>query len=73
MFGVFCPYFGSSYTLKKKVKHFLVFLTMIIIIAAVYGNDFITSTKEKYCTLKVVWRARINNQSRFIAPKKKPI
>jgi hypothetical protein len=32
-------------TLKKKVKLFLVFLTMIIIIAAVYGNEFITRTK----------------------------
>jgi hypothetical protein len=31
--------------IKKDVKLFLVFLMMIIIIAAVYGNEFITRTK----------------------------
>jgi hypothetical protein len=30
--------------IKKEVKLFLVFLMIIIIIAAIYGNEFITSS-----------------------------
>jgi hypothetical protein len=42
----FCVYLESSCKLKKKEKLILVFLTMIIIIAARYGSAFI-STKKK--------------------------
>jgi hypothetical protein len=39
-------YLENSYTLKKKVKLFILFFTMKIIIAAVYGNEFVTSSQD---------------------------
>jgi hypothetical protein len=50
IFVIFCLYLESSYTLKLKIKLFLVFLTIIIIRAAEYGNEFrarIKTTKKK--------------------------
>jgi hypothetical protein len=40
-FGLFCIHSESSYTLTKIVNLILAFLTMIIIIATGYGNEFI--------------------------------
>jgi hypothetical protein len=65
-------YFWSFFLhAKEKTKLFLVFLTIKILIAAIYGKKFITRTQDyKEKLMHIEGR---NNQSHFTEPKKTPI